>query len=449
MAPGARSPERGILMYYRLFASRSAVSQFSIVAAAFGILGSMPTAAMAQTESSSKLEAEEAGRPALEPVGARIGVFRAFVGGDLFAVYDDNVYARDSGGKVDDTYFRISPSLRLTADTSRYKWNVSAGLDRYEYSKQDSESRTDWNVRSDVIAELVRDTNVTLNGGYRRGTEERGAPDSPTTARSPVRYSSLTAGGGFSREVGRLQLRTIVDYEKLDFKDGRQGNNTIINNDDRDRQTVEAGGEMSYEFSPGYRMFGRAVYERVAYRIARDDAGFNRDNRGYRLTGGLKFELTNVVDGNIFVGYMHRSYKDPRFRDYSGAAYGASIRWSPTRLTTISIDANRSVQETTQLGFRGYISSNFGVRIEHDLTRYIQLNGGLRYDKNNYLVVAGFVPAPIDRDDDLLIANLGAKYTLNRQIAFGVAWDYTKRNSNQPASDYTRNKISALARFTF
>lgn len=437
-------------MFYRFCAQQPAAVRRSLLAVVFGLGCGLPSMAIAQTESSSKLEAEEPSTPQLEPVGARIGVFRAFFGGDLSAVYDDNVYARDSGAsKVDDTYFKISPNVRISADTSRYKWNVQAGLDRYEYAKRDSESRTDWNIGSEVIAELVRDTSVTLNSGYRRGTEERGAPDSATTARSPVRYSSLTAGGGFAREVGRLELRTIVDYEKLDFKDGRQGNGAVINNDDRDRQAVEAGGEVSYEFSPGYRMFGRAVYERVAYRIARDDAGFNRDNKGYRLTGGMKFELTNVVDGNIFVGYMHRNYKDPRFRDYSGAAYGASIRWSPTRLTTISVNANRSVQETTQLGFRGYVSSNFGVRVEHNLTRFVRLDGGIRYDKNNYLVIRGFVPAPVDRDDDLFTANVGLNYTLNRQVAFGVAWDYTKRSSNMIASDYTRNKISALVRLTF
>ena len=428
-------------------ASRARTSALSCAALAVGLLGVLPGVAVAQ-ERGSKLEAEKERPPALEPVGARIGVFRAFVGGDLATTYDDNVYATDTA-KVDDTYFKISPKARLVSDTSRYKFNLSGGLDRYEYSKQESESRTDWNVQSDILAELLRDTTVTFNVGYRHATEERGAPDSLATARSPVRYDSFTAGGGFAREVGRLQLRTIVDYEKLDYRDGRLGNGGAINNDDRDRQYVAGGGELSYEFSPGYRAYTRVLFDRVAYRNPFDDTGFNRDGKGYRITGGVKFDLTNVMEGSVFGGYMRRNYKDPRFADYGGAAYGASIRWSPTRLTAVYIDANRGIQETTQVGYRGYISTNFGVRAEHDLTRFVQINGGARYDKNKYLLVTGFVPAPIARDDDLVTANLGVKYTLNRQIAIGAAWDYAKRSSNTPGADYTRNKASVILKLSF
>lgn len=432
-------------MLNRLSASRS--SGLSCTALAVGLLCALPGTAIAQ-ERGSKLEAEKERPPALEPVGARIGVFRAFVGGDLAATYDDNVYATDAG-KVDDTYFKISPKARLVSDTSRYTFNISAGADRYEYSKRGGESRTDWNVQSDILAELMRDTTVTFNVGYRHATEERGAPDSLVTAQSPVRYGSFTAGGGFAREVGRLQLRTIVDYEKLDYRDGRLGNNAVVNNDDRDRQYVAVGGEISYEFSPGYRVYTRGLYDRVAYRDPFDDTNFNRDGKGYRITGGVKFDLTNVIEGSIFGGYMHRNYKDPRYASYGGAAYGASLRWSPTRITAVYVDVNRGIQETTQVGYRGYISTNFGARFEHDLTRFVQLSGGLRYDKNKYLVIAGVLPVPIARDDDLLTANLGVRYIFSRQISLGAGWDYKKRSTNQPGADYTRNQASVILRLTF
>lgn len=430
-----------------LSGSRSRLLNISRGAMAVGLVLALPAAASAQ-ERTSKLEVEKETPSGLEPVGARIGVFRAFVGGDVAATYDDNIYAQENG-KVDDTYFKISPKVRLESDTSRYKFNLSAGLDRYQYSRREGENRTDWNAQSDIVAELLRDTSVTFNVGYRRASEERGAPDALVAARSPVRYNSFTAGGGLAREVGRLQLRTIVDYEKLDYRDGRFGNGAVINNDDRDRQYVAGGGEVSYEFSPGYRAYGRVIFDRVAYKDPFDDFGFNRDGKGYRITGGVKFEITNLVDGSIFGGYMRRNYKDPRFTDYGGAAYGATIRWQPTRLTSIFIDANRGIQETTQVGFRGYISTSFGVRAEHNLTRFVLLTGGVRYDKNKYLVVGGFLPAPVNRDDDLLTGNLGLRYVFSRQISLGAAWDYTKRSSNAISQDYTRNKISAILRLTF
>lgn len=431
-------------MFYRLAASQSRVSILSVSALAIGLVGAFPAAAVAQ-ERGSKLEAEKEAPPRLEPIGARVGAFRAFINLDANAVYDDNVYAQETG-KRDDTYFKISPSVRLTSDTSRYKANFSAGLDRYEYSKLSGESRTDWNVKGDVVAELLRDTSVTFNAGFRRATEERGAPDSPVSARSPVRYESFTAGGGLAREVGRFQIRTVVDYEKLNFQDGRQGNGAIINNDDRDRQFVAAGGELSYEFSPGYRIYGRALFDRVAYRNPFDDAGVNRDAKGYRLTGGVKFDLTNVMSGSVFAGYMHRSYKSPVFRDYGGMAYGASLVWNPSRLTTIYIDSNRGIQETTLVGYRGFISTNLGARAEHDLTRFVQLKAGLRYDKNKYLRFSNVV---IDRDDDIVFANVGLSYLLSRQVSFGASYEYGKRTSNAANADYTRSKVIGFVKLTF
>ena len=436
-------------MSYRVKALRARASEISFVAVAAGLLLATPSVANAQ-ERGSKLEAEKEQPPKLEPVGARIGAFRAFLGLEGAAVYDSNVYATETG-KRDDTFFKISPSLKLVADSSAYKATLSAGADRYEYSKLDGESRTDWNVKGDVVADLLRDTTVTFNAGFRRATEERGAPDSPVTAVSPVRYTSLTAGGGLAREVGRMQLRTIVDYEKLNFNDGRQGNGTVINNDDRDRQYIALGGEASYEFSPGYRIYARGLYDRVAYRLPFDDTGFNRDAKGYRLTAGVKFDLTNVIAGETFVGYMHRNYKDPAFQNYGGLAYGANLRWNPTRLTTISFNANRGIQETTIVGYRGFISTSFGARIQHELTRFIELQAGLRYDKNKYILGAVRAPAllPPGRDDDLVFANAGLNYLLSRQVTLGANWEYAKRSSNIAGADYTRNKGTVFVRLSF
>lgn len=406
----------------------------------------LPSLAQAQ-ERGSKLEAELEVPPELPAVGARLGALQAFVGGTAGVTYDDNIYAQE-GSKIDDVYFKLSPNVKVTSDTSRYKFNVGANLDRYEYSQRDSESRTDWNVNGDVMAELLRSTAVTFNAGFRRATEERGAPDSPVTAVSPVRYTAFTAGGGLSREVGRLQARTVMDFQQLNYDDGRQGNGAIINNDDRDRKTLSGGGEISYGFSPGYRLFVRALLDQVWYRLPFDDNGFNRDAKGYRLTGGLKFDVTNVIEGGIFAGYMHRSYKDVRFDDYSGIAYGATVRWAPTRLTTVRLSANRDVQETTQVGYRGFVSTDFGVRVEHELQRNIRLKAGARYAKNKYLLASSVPAGTPQRDDDLYFVNAGVDYLLNRQFTVGLSWDYGKRSSNALAADYTRNKVLAFVRVT-
>ena len=60
-----------------------------------------------------------------------------------------------------------------------------------------------------------------------------------------------------------------------------------------------------------------------------------------------------------------------------GAAYAANVEWYATPLTTVSFSARRDVEETGAAGAATYLSSDLGLRVDHELRRNIILSGGV------------------------------------------------------------------------
>lgn len=374
----------------------------------------------------------------LEQIGARAGAFQLLPRIEVGALFDDNVYATD-GGERSDTIFRVAPSILVRADTSRYRWDIRAGLEHLEYDKFEDESRTNYGAGTTFETEVVRDT--TLNGrlNYDVGHEDRGDPNSTTANVEPVKYKTFDTGIGFERSASRALFGLDAAYRNLNFNDVRRNNGNIDNSDDRDRELTLIGGKIGYEFSPGYNFIVRAAYDTVNYDQSVDDGGFDRDSKGYRVTGGLGFELTQLLVGDIFAGYISRNYDDARLSTTNDVAFGAGLTWTPTEMTSVRITADRTIEETVFTGYSGYLNTGVNIQVEHELTRQLALSGGVRYAKNKYERTVGSTAA--SRDDDITGASVGLRYTLNRLLYVSAGYEYQNRDSTLPATDYKRNKF--------
>ena len=397
--------------------------------------------AAAQVSESSRLEENRAGdreSAQLEQVGARAGAFRVLPRVEAGVLFDDNVYATETNERSD-TIFRVAPSLLMTADTSRYRWDIRANVEHLEFDKFDDESRTNYGAGTTLRTEVVRDT--TLNGtlNYDVSHEDRGDPNSQLANVEPVKFKTFDAGVGFERTVSRAIFGLDAGYKNLNYNDVARLNGTIENSDDRDRDVAVIGGKLGYEFSPGYNFLVRAQFDQVSYDESVDDQGFDRDSKGFRVTGGIGFELTRVLTGDVFAGYIQRNYDDARLQTIKEPTFGAGLTWSPTELTAVRISADRTIEETVFGGYNGFVNTTASVRLEHEFTRQLTFNAGLRYAKNEYVRTVGSV-AP-KRDDDYTGASIGVRYAVNRLLYAGAGYEWNKRESNLPATDFNRNKF--------
>jgi hypothetical protein len=377
----------------------------------------------------------------LEPIGARVGSFILYPKVETGITYNDNVYAIED--KVDDFVAKISPSLDFRGDLGVATAALRASLDRYEYFERETESRTDWSLGANASVEASRGTFVYAAGGFSRAHEDRGDPNAVYTAREPTRYDLSEVGGGLSTSVTRLRLGVDGSYRNFNYRDNVQQNGFAINNDDRDREQVRLAGRAGFEFSPGYSFLARLAYETVNYRLPVDDSDFNRDSEGWRATAGVNFELSRLLEGEVWGGYLTRSYDDARFGKVERAVFGTALTWYPTPLTKVRVNVDRNVLETVFPGYRGFLSTTAALGVEHELLRTVKLTLDARYGRDEYLRAR--LATVDERHDDNYSFSAGVKYTLNRNIYTRLTYDWSKRSSDFdfPGIEFNRNRVTA------
>ena len=373
-------------------------------------------------------------RPVYDALGIRGGRFVLYPSASAGAVYNSNVLYTETN-EESDWALELAPSLRLVSDFSRHALNVFLESRSLVYNRLTSENITDMTAAIDGRIDVLRATNLVLGAAYRILHEPRNAPDLPGNAAKPTRYSVAGGQAAFNHLFNRLQLSIGGFFDRYVFADTelRPPGPTILDNHDRDRDQYGAFAQAGYVFSPGYSAFLRGSINERRYDLNLDRFGFRRDSQGYEAVGGLQFELTRLVVGQIYGGYLEQRFDDPGFRNIGGPAFGAQLEWYPTQLTTVRLDVRRSIDETILVGSSSFTNSHFALGVDHELLRNLIVSLDGIYEKDAYNGTA--------RADNIFGVSVGVTYLMNRNLQFNVGYLYSKRNSNEAGLDYTNHTL--------
>lgn len=346
-------------------------------------------------------------RPELAPLGARIGAFLLFTRADLKLGYNDNLFATDERTESD-LYSVLSPRVDLRSDWSRHAVKVGANLASARYQDFTGENYDNWRAFAEGRMDLGRASSVFGNAAISRQQEDRASPDS-TLGTEPTRYRVSELGAGWNHPFGRFEARldgTVRDYRFDEINVAGLPAGTLVG-EDRNRQSTRGEARLSYTMWPGYGVFLRGAYSTLDYDAPAPN-GINRDSDGYEASLGLDLELTDLIFGSAFVGYYHQSYDALGFDDTGGLGFGADLSWNVTSLSTLHLEARRSVQESVQPGASGYLSTDVDLELEHELLRNLLLVASTRYTRRRY--------DGIDRQETLWQYTFGANYLTNRHL---------------------------------
>ena len=110
----------------------------------------------------------------------------------------------------------------------------------------------------------------------------------------------------------------------------------------------------------------------------------DRDSDGRSIKGGLQFEMTRKLTGEIAVGTLRRDYEDPAFPSLRGTLVDGSLIYYATPLTTLKLDAKTSVAESSIAGVSGTLTRDFTFQADHSFRRWLIGTLKVGYGTDNY-----------------------------------------------------------------
>lgn len=371
--------------------------------------------------------------------GVRIGSFTLYPSVDTAIYYDSNVYATRRDPRADGVTV-LSPQLSLESDWERHWLSMSAGLDWTNYFTYTSENTLDWHVNGEGRIDVTDRTQIFLGALAARDHEDRGSPGAEVFGENPLVYYDYRAYGGVSQRFGDYVTRVGVAFEQLTYEDSQTPLGTI-NNSDRDMLRTTAGALVRWDGYEFAQPFVEVLGDFRSYDQSPDDFGYYRSSQGYRAGVGTRYRLDRTLTGEIFGGIMQQNYDDPSLKTVTTPAFNFSLRWRPSPRTLLAAFADRSIEETTLPGASAYIYTTVGFRFEQEIVP--RLTGILRAAWG----LSDFVG--VTRNDDYYDLSAGLRYRLTQNIAVGLDYRFTRRDSNVEFADFSRHQIFLRAGFYY
>jgi hypothetical protein len=369
-------------------------------------------------------------RPEYEPLGIRLGAFRVFPTANLNVVYDDNVLRTDSNA-LSDWAFSLTPAINVRSDWTRHYLAARASATRYRYARLSSENRTEWNATAGGRLDILTGFNLAGAASYDATYEDRTSRDQEG-ARRPTPYSETGARAAISYNPFRFGMQLGVGFQRYDYGHTELVGGGERNNDDRDRDVYSMYTTAVYEFSPGYGVFIRPSFEKREYDLQTGRAT-GRDSTGYKIDSGVTLLLTQLVQGELFLGYINQDFEGANFADLSGLDFGGRIEWYPSELITVHFNASRTPNATTITGASVGDDRYVSVGADYELRRNVILRGGLAYTDSRFTGTS--------RRDQDVGAQIGVRYLMNRYLTADLTYLRTTRSSTSENSGFADNTL--------
>ena len=379
------------------------------------------------------------------PKGMPVGGFRLFPTMDILGVYDDNVFKTPSP-TIGSFYFVERPELRLASQWGRHELDLYAGTELFEYTHTTSENQTNWNVGGNGRYDIYTGVDFVGDGSFQILHEPRTSPDLqalPEFPAQPTMYARTKLDAAVEYHPYHFSLAVGGGFERLDYSPTKLVQPPgcvdplicppVQDNSDRNRDDWTGFAKAGYEFSPGYAVFVRANYDTRGFDLFLDTrdpgaigGGIHRASNGWSVDAGLDMEVTHLIVGKVYGGYLEQHYHDPNLpANLTGFDFGANLTWTPTALWTVKLDAAHVVNDTTVF-VPGPAAAENDQQVELTVGYFplpyldVELKGG--YLNSDF--------SGTTRTDNYFNAGASAKYILNEYAAIKVAYVYEHRDSS-------------------
>ncbi|KUJ85188.1 hypothetical protein AVO45_16915 [Ruegeria marisrubri] len=347
-------------------------------------------------------------------------------GVSLAEEYTDNVFAT-SNDRRDDFVTIIAPWARLSLTGEKFSLGLDARAELGRYADYGSEDYDDYSVGADFRYQFDRQFFVFGGLDFAHEHESRSSPDA-VFGIEPTVYDETSGYFGVGGRIDERRYRFGINARDLDFDDVDSISGIRIDNDDRDRTHLEAGGRIGVSKTENGEVFVQGIYEKRDY-----DTAVERDSDGLRAAVGYTGSIGNAR-GEVMLGILSQDYEDPAFDTVTAPDFGLDLSSSigdSTRLTGI---VERSLEETTLTGASGYLATSAGLRLRHRVSQNVSLAGYFFLTQNDY--------QQTDRTDYLAETGLSLRYYFNPRVYLDTDYSFQQRQSDAAGAEYDEHRIS-------
>jgi hypothetical protein len=386
----------------------------------------------------------ETARPSenYDPKGVPLGSFKLFPDLELDEIFNDNIYATNASvGKVGSFIQQIKPTLDLRSDWNVHMLNAYAKAGFGFYSVDGAFNNfQDVSAGADGRIDIQRDWNIYGGGSWNRRHEERGTPNTVTTAGIPVTVYNQTIGNvGYFQKFNRFSARLDGRLDNYNyFNNGLGPAQGVIPNSDRNRNEWREALRVGYEFSPGYEIWVRgATNQRVYFQL--DSSGLDRGSKGWDIVGGVTIDLGGVTSVEVFAGYLQQIYNNSAaFPTISVPTFGLTGYWNPIRELWVKPFVRRTVDDSALTNSVAYINTSAGLDVNYHMRPNIRFDAHADYSIADYTTTTTTPGAPYDQ---YWTFRVGALYLPTPNFYVGPTYQFITRNSSIPGNSYDQNLI--------
>ncbi|WP_191621167.1 outer membrane beta-barrel protein [Marinihelvus fidelis] len=371
-----------------------------------------------------------------QPVGARIGSFHLFPGVDLGWEHNDNVFYLPED-ELDDDILHVRPWANLVSNWNRHALNASASADFASYSDYGANDYEDWTTQLDGRIDVRRDDWFSYDAQWMHLHEDRRSPDARFGV-EPTVFDYGGYGAGYDHVFNRLKLGVYYNHSFFDYDNNRTIDGDVIDNQDRNREQDRLTLRGDWQLGPETAIFATWGMNDIDYDQPLDDNGYHRDSSGTGVSVGVAWDMTDLLTGDLSLGWSEQDYDDPRLQDVDGLNLGAGLTWTPRQTTLVNVRFAGGPQETTQPGTSGYFSQLYSVRVQQEVMPNFLLHLRGSWTTNNY-ENPGMSDTELE-DTDVTRWGLGASYLFNRNLSLTVGYTRESQDANLGTFDYDTNR---------
>ena len=304
-----------------------------------------------------------------EQVGIRAGAFLVKPAIEVSEGYNTNP-AAVPGGKGS-WFTLIAPELAVQSQWQRHELTATIRGSFTDYASASSQNRPFVDARVNGRIDVDPRTRIDVEGRYLLSTDYPGSPDLPAgVAKLPI-FTDVGASLGGTQKFNRFEVMMKGTIDRVEYDNAKLLDGSSVSQKDRDYDQYGGVLRGSYELTPGVKPFVEADADIRNHDLPVDASGVQRDSHGLSGRVGTTFEISRMLTGEVSIGYLTRTYKDPTLPDLNGLLFDASLVWVATGLTNVKFIASTRADESTVAGVSGVLRHDYSVQVDHAFRRWL------------------------------------------------------------------------------